>query len=90
MVRIDHLSPEQYRDLPARERDLLLEQPETPCPLGISSADEEAEEEEKGDNDSSTKDEFREEKIKSGERTHDGDDGSTLHRVELGPCTHLF
>ena len=56
----------------------------------ILQCKEKAEEEENGDNDSSTEDEFREEKVKSGERTHDGDDGSTLHRVELGPCTHLF
>ena len=49
MVRIDHLSPEQYRDLPARERDLLIEQPETPCPLDTSSEDEEAEDEEQDD-----------------------------------------
>ena len=49
MVRIDHLSPEQYRHLPARERDLLIEQPETPCPLGISSDEEEEAEDEEPD-----------------------------------------
>jgi len=43
MVRIDHLSPEQYRHLPARERDLLIEQPETPCPIATSSEEEEEE-----------------------------------------------
>ena len=49
MVRIDHLSPEQYQHLPARERDLLIEQPETPCPLGISSDEEEEAEDEEPD-----------------------------------------
>ena len=43
----------------------------------ILQCKEKAEEEENGDNDSSTEDEFREEKVKSGERTHDGDDGSS-------------
>ena len=46
MIRIDHLFSEQYRDIP-QLRDLLIEQPETACPLGISSEeDQEAEERE--------------------------------------------
>ena len=39
MVRIDHLSPEQYRHLPVR--DLLIEQPGMPCPLAIDGSVEE-------------------------------------------------
>ena len=54
MVRIDHLSPEQYRHLPTR--DLLLEQPEMPCPLGISSEDEEADDEEQEDSEEAVHD----------------------------------
>ena len=47
MVRIDHLSPEQYQHLPIR--DLLIEQPSMPCPLAIDSSDEEADNEEQED-----------------------------------------
>ena len=49
MVRIDHLSPEQYLDLPARERDLLIEQPDMPCPLASSSSEEEEAEDDESD-----------------------------------------